>query len=375
MEALKMKILFFIGTLSAGGKERRLIELLSYLKTHTNYTLMVVVRRDQIDYPAFNEQDISYKRLTDQYKKGDKTLHFKFYKICKKYKPDIVHTWGGMPAFVSLLAIILLRIPHINSQITDAPPNLKKWSVQNIINKINFKFSTIILANSYAGLKAYRVDSLKKSRVIYNGVNLNRFQNLLSVDKIKEQYKISTPFSVIMVASFIKYKDWTIYIDVVKKLVSVRIDVSFFAVGDGYNLENIKQRVFDERINNVIFPGKIDYVESLVNACDIGVLFSNKLVHGEGISNAIIEYMALGKPVIANDAGGTKEIVKNGINGYLITHETTEEIAALINNLLDDKDKRLKMGEAGKELIRESFTIDRMGKEFEKVYEDINPTA
>jgi glycosyltransferase involved in cell wall biosynthesis len=367
-----MRIIFFIGTLSAGGKERRLIELLGYLKTHTNYNLMLVVRRDQIDFPAFNRLNIPYKILTKNYKKGDKTLQFRFYKICREFKPDIVHTWGSMPAFVSLLAIILLRIPHINSQITDAPPNFKKWSVQNIINKINFKYSTIILANSCAGLKAYRVDSLKKSGVIYNGVNLNRFQNLLSVDKIKEQFKICTPYSVIMVASFIKYKDWALYINVVKKLVSLRTDVSFFAVGDGYNLENIKQRVLDDQIDNVIFPGRIDYVESLVNACDIGVLFSNKLVHGEGISNAIIEYMALGKPVIANDAGGTKEIVKNGVNGYLITNATTEEIVNLINKLLDEKEKCLKMGEEGKKLIRESFTIERMGQEFEKVYEDIN---
>jgi glycosyltransferase involved in cell wall biosynthesis len=81
--------------------------------------------------------------------------------------------------------------------------------------------------------------------------------------------------------------------------------------------------------------------------------------------------MALGKPVIANDAGGTKEIVKHRVNGYLISTETTKEIAELINNLLNDKEKRQKMGDAGKKLIHEFFTIERMGKEFEKVYQEI----
>jgi len=73
-----MKILFFIGALELGGKERRLIELLSYLKKNTDYSLMLVARRDQIDYPAFYELNIPYKILTHNYKKGDKTLHFRF---------------------------------------------------------------------------------------------------------------------------------------------------------------------------------------------------------------------------------------------------------------------------------------------------------
>lgn len=367
-----MKILFFIGTLSAGGKERRLIELLSYLKTHTNYTLMVVVRRDLIEYPAFYELKIPYIKLTEVYKERDKTLHYRFYKICKEYKPDIVHTWGSMPAFVSFLAIILLRIPHINSQITDALPGIKKWSVQNLINKINFRFSTIILANSYAGLKAYKTES-RKSKVIYNGISLDRFTDLPDKKLICTQYGLFTSFIVVMVASFSYRKDYDLFIEIAEIINRKRKDVTFLAIGSGINLERIKKRVLDDQIQNVLFTGRIDDVESLVNIVDIGVLFSNKLVHGEGISNAIMEYMALGKPVIANDAGGTKEIVKQGINGYLITKETTGEIVGLINNLIDDKEKRLKMGEAGRMLINKSFTIDRMGKEFEKVYKEVMP--
>lgn len=365
-----MKILFFIGKLCTGGKERRLIELLFYLKKKPNYNLMVVLRRDHIEYPAFYELRIPYKTLTDNYKKGDKTLQFRFYKICKEYKPDIVHTWGSMPAFVSLLAIILLKIPHINSQITDAPPINKKWSVQNLRNKINFKFSTIILANSYAGLKAYKSEN-RKSKVIYNGINLNRFNNLPNKQFIRTKYGLFASYTVIMVASFSDMKDYDKFVDLAKEINFIRKDVIFLAVGDGIHLERIKNRVLDDQIQNVVFTGKINNIESIVNIADIGLLLSNKLVHGEGISNAIMEYLALGKPVIANDAGGTKEIVNHGVNGYLITNETTEEIAGLVNKLLDNKDKRLKMGEAGRKLINESFTIDRMGKEFEKVYKDI----
>jgi glycosyltransferase involved in cell wall biosynthesis len=271
------------------------------------------------------------------------------------------------------LAVKLLKIPHLNSQITDAPPHIKKWSFQNIINKINFRFSTIILANSFAGLKAYNVEK-RNSKVIYNGINLERFTNLPDNQLIRTKYGITTSFTIVMVASFSDNKDYDRFIDIAKSLNQLNSDVTFVAIGDGIHLGRIKKRVLDEKIQNVLFTGKIDDVESLVNIADLGLLFSNKLLHGEGISNSITEYFALGKPVIANNAGGTKEIVKNGINGFLITNETNEEVSILINSLLiDDKDKCIAMGQAGRKLIHESFTIARMGKEFRIAYQQLAP--
>jgi len=367
-----MKILFFIGTLLSGGKERRLTELLSYLKSHTDFDLMLVLRRDLIDYHAFHELNIPYKLLTEKYKKGDKTLHIKFYRICKEYQPDIIHTWGSMPAFVSLLAVILLKIPHINSQITDAPPVIKKWSLQNIINKINFRFSSLILANSYAGLKVYGVDALKRSKVIYNGVNMKRFQNLPLINNIKIKYNIKTPYAVIMVASFTENKDYNLFVQLAHIVTTYRNDITFIGVGGNGNDDLIYRRVLLLAGNNekILLPGRINDVEALINACDVGVLFSP---NGEGISNAIIEYMALGKPVIANDAGGTKEIVKHQINGYLISEERPEEIASLILDLMDDKDKRTKMGNAGAKLIHDSFSLEKMGEAFKECYVNVYP--
>ncbi len=363
-----MKILFFIGTLRAGGRERRLVELLSYLKKNTTYNLMLVLRRNLIEYPAFYDLNIPYILLTPKYLKKDKRLHYRFYRICKEYNPDIIHTWGSMPAFVSLLAVILLKIPHVNSQVSDASP-VNKLSIKNLINKINFFFSTIILSNSYAGLYTYKTKK-SKSKVIYNGISLDRFLNLADKELIRSKYNIFSLYVVIMVATFSNNKDYDIFIEIAKLVNSKRNDVSFVAIGNGCNLEKIKREVLDKKIPNVIFTGKVDDVENLINIAEIGLLFSNKILHGEGISNSITEYMALGKPVIANDAGGTKEIVKHGINGFLITNETTEEIAEIIVSLLDNKEKRQKMGEAGKSLIQESFTIERMGKEFDHIYKN-----
>lgn len=361
-----MKLLFFIGTLQSGGKERRLIELLTYLKKNTDHELMIVLRQKLIDYPAFYELNIPCKLLTDRYKTKDISLHFNFYKICKKFQPDIIHTWGQMPAFVSLFAVIFLRISHVNSQITSAPPVQKKWTMENLLNRINFRFSNKILSNSSAGLKSYNPPS-DKSDVIYNGINLKRFDGLPPIALVKSKYQITTPYSVLMVASFTQNKNYDLLYEVAASVIKQRDDISFVFVGDG---ENFK-RLSDRSKNNpgIILTGRINDVEPLVNVCDIGVLLSNGKVHGEGISNTITEYMALRKPVIANDAGGTREIVEHEVNGYLLTNESADSIADMIVELIEQPQKRKIMGHAGRKLIEEHFTIEKMGMAFEKIYD------
>ena len=87
-----MKIIFFIGTLLTGGKERRLIELLKYLKENTNYEILLVLRQGEINYKAIYDIGINYKILTKSYIKKDLRLPFFFLSICSRYKPNLIHT-------------------------------------------------------------------------------------------------------------------------------------------------------------------------------------------------------------------------------------------------------------------------------------------
>ena len=110
--------------------------------------------------------------------------------------------------------------------------------------------------------------------------------------------------------------------------------------------------------------GKQKEVERFIAASDIGLLCT----YSESISNSIIEYMSLSKPVITNDtSGGSKELIKDGETGYII-EGYANLIVNKINLLLDDENLRASMGEKGKNLVRARFSIDRMGKEFIEAY-------
>jgi glycosyltransferase involved in cell wall biosynthesis len=356
--------------LSSGGKERRLIELLTYLKAKGSYELMLVLTNGEIHFPAFSQLEIPYQVIKKSWDKNDPTIFYKFYKICQEFQPDLIHSWGRIQSFYTLPAVIFSGIPLINSQIASAPPaNVYKRSVFPILDKIIFNFSTVILSNSKAGIEAFN-PPCGKSHVIYNGINPKRFLHLPAADQIKAKYKISTPLTVIMAASFSDNKDYDTFFHVADKITKVRDDITFIGAGR-YNKDYPKyKRISALSSNNprILFPGRINDVEALVNACDIGVLFSQD-IHGEGLSNSILEYMALGKPVIANDSGGTKEIVHHNKNGYLITNQTVDEIAQLILDLLDDKEKYQAFATANKNIIEEMFALDKMGKSFEQIYQ------
>jgi hypothetical protein len=102
----KIRILYFIGSLSSGGKERRLIELLTYLKAEGGYELMLVLTKDEIHYPAFHHLNIPYQVIRKSWKQNDPTVFYKFFKICQQFRPDLIHTWGRMQSLYTLPAVI-----------------------------------------------------------------------------------------------------------------------------------------------------------------------------------------------------------------------------------------------------------------------------
>ena len=333
--------------------------------------MMIVTTSKNIDFPAFEALEIPLESINKKNIFGKGAFPFIFYRITANFKPDIIHTWGRMQTFYVIPTRIIKKIPLINAQITNASPNI---SLSNrLIDKLNFSISDIILSNSFAGIEAYHPPK-EKYKVIYNGVNFERFKGLPNNSSIKEKYKITTPLAVVMVATFSQNKDYERFFKVAKKVLESRNDVSFVGAGHYHRDKNsLYQKCLDITNGhpNLIMTGLIYDVEALINACDIGVLFSNTEVHGEGISNAILEYMALEKPVIANDAGGTKEIIQVGENGILITDETIDEIAQLISDLLDQPETRAKLGRAGQKLLENNFSIQKMGERFMDLYKDI----
>jgi glycosyltransferase involved in cell wall biosynthesis len=358
-----MRILFFTESLTCGGKERRILELIQYLKEHTDHTITLVLTENLIHYDYVYDMDISIKVIKRRGVKYDPMPFIKFYRYCRQFKPDIIHTWGRMTTFYAIPAKLLRGVPLISSTIANAIGEDRLSAIDRFFFHAGMAVSDIILANSLAGLKAYKITS-PKAKVVWNGVHLERFRKTYDTRKVREELSITTKFMVVMVAAFSELKDYDLFIDVARDTGKKREDVTFVGVGDGDEWPRIKKRTVDEKIGNVVLTGKQKDVERIISASDIGMLCT----YTEGISNSIIECMALGKPMISTDTeGGSREIILEGETGYCV-ERNSEKIVSSLELLLNNPELCSIMGNKGKERVETQFSIDKMGKEFENVY-------
>ncbi len=361
-----MKVLYFINGLSAGGKERRLVELMKGLKMHPSIEFELVTMSQDIHYKEVFDLNIKTHFLIRKSKK-DLTAFRRFYGLCKKIRPDIIHCWDSMTAVYAAPVCKLLHIKLINGMVINTPAKPTVFNNTDYRRaRLTFPFSDRIIGNSREGLEAYRA-SEKKSICIRNGFNFDRLNRLESTTKLKDLLKIKTDYMIGMVASFSGYKDYKTFFEAAQVLLKKRNDVTFLAIGPGTDSAQAGKMVQDTYKGHFRLLGRRSDVESLINLMDIAVLST----FTEGISNSILEYMALGKPVIATDGGGTKEIVLDGITGFLVKHSDPQELSDKMNILLNLDSLRLEMGNAGKERIRKHFSMEQMINGYIAVYRDL----
>lgn len=364
-----MKVLMIIESLHTGGKERQVVELLKALPLDDNVEVQLVVMAEEMHFSSVFDLDIKIHTVK---RKGSGGLNViaAVYRICKRFKPDILHTWGILAALYSLPAAKLLRLKILNGSVRFAVP-FKTLSRKWIFSRVTYFFSDIVVANSFAGLKAQGLKNPQKFYVIYNGFDSLRLRSLAPRKEIKKKFSIKTKFVVGMVGSFSDAKDYQTFLSAAQNLLEKRNDVTFLCVGDGPGLEKTKNSLSHGYKDLIKFPGRQEKVEPIINIFDIGVLTCNTIGHAEGMSNSIMEYMALGKPVIATDSGGNKEIVDDRKTGYIINPFAVDELTDKINLLLNDTNKRREMGEAGRERIINEFDSQKMACRYLDLYKEI----
>ena len=133
-------------------------------------------------------------------------------------------------------------------------------------------------------------------------------------------------------------------------------DAAFVIAGEGERMPQLRELAGQLGIaDDVHFIGRCDDVASLLFASHVGVLTSK----AEGFANAILEYMAVGLPVVATDVGGVREAIVEGETGFIVPSGDHAQMAERIINILADGEQARTMGERGKAIVAEKFSSER----------------
>ncbi len=357
-----MRIMHYMDGIYRGGKERRLLQLLRYLLDRNYAEIELALMSREIAYPEFHTLNIKTHYLIRKTKK-DWRIFREFHRICRAFGPDIIHTWDSMTSVYALPTAKAVGAVFVNGMVTDTPRPAPLGKKEIFRGRLTFPFSDVVLGNSFAGLDAYHAPESRRV-CIYNGFDFQRLHDLPLVEDVRKDLQVDTPRIVSMVASFTRRKDYDTYIRAAEIVLERRNDVTFLALGDGPELEHCKSMVSEKNRNRIRFLGWVKNVEAVMNASDVGVLTS----YAEGISNSILEFMALGKPVVATDKGGTKEILVHEETGCLVPTKKPDEVARRVIEFLDDQNRISCFGKKGRERALALFDIEQMGNHFIRLY-------
>lgn len=314
------KVCFLIPSLKSGGIETYLLRFLKYQQDVKDTTILV--------------RNSSSGELYEEYKATKVKIVFKplgffnlsamywYYRFFKNERFDTVcdfnGNFAGLPMFLSKLAGVKKRITFYRQGSDHFKKSALRSSYNRLMNRLVFKFSTAIYANSSAGLKYFFPnDYLTNARfkIIKNGVNIEAFADF-SNNKIAIREQLGLPkncFTIGHVGRFTDAKNHFFLLDVVAELISQDINIYLVLVGNNTDqlVPYIKKLGIDK---NVAVFGYQRNVLEFLKAFDL--FFFPSITEGQ--PNALIEAMMAGLPIAASNIPTILECIPNDKRDCLI---------------------------------------------------------
>jgi len=299
---------------------------------------------------------------------------FRLWKLIRKEKFDVVHTYTTKAGFIGRLAARLAGVPVVLHTIYDPPHNsarnplLKCFYI--IMERLAATWADHLVTISYANydeIRKKRMAPLEKLTVIRNGIELKGYE--LTVDRENKRRELSIPLSakvVGMVARLEAAKGHIYLLQAVQEVVRAEPEAFFVLVGRGHLRDELEEAARRLGIaEHVLFTGFREDMLEIMTTFHIFTLPSL----WEGLGIVLLEAMAFRLPVVASRVGGITDVVVEGETGLLVPPRDPAALAAALVVLLKDPEKRKAMGEKGYRRVAEEFRDDRVNEEMLALYE------
>ena len=290
----------------------------------------------------------------------------------KKVRPNIIHLHSSKAGALGRIATMFSHIPIVynaHGWAFDMNVSKRKKLFYAYIEKVLAKFTDVIVNISNferANELKYGVKPKKYIKVIYNGIDLDRYKIKYDTEMIKRELHIpGDAFVVGMVARISESKSPECFVEIARMLKEKLGNCYFILVGDGELRNNIEKLIAKYDLKeNFLITGWTNEVPKYISLFDVGVLTSR----WEGFGLVLAEYMAAKKPVVAFKSGGISDVVENNYNGLLFDYGDIKNFSDAIIRLKSDCEFRNKLVHNGYKVVNKKFNVERVAKEHEKVY-------
>lgn len=362
-----------IHSMIVGGAERICQDILLRIDRDRFNPILLCMREPGPLAEAVAQEGIKvYSNLTSD--KYDFTVALRLHRIMRQEQIHALETFGsGEKLFWGRLCAKWAGVPAITSSLHKTFIKGKKHSVESL-NRRLWRLNDRIIAIGEASrdyLIRYEGVPPQKVTVIYNGVDLERFKPRPPELRIKRELGIPEENQVVGILAVLRpEKAHQVFLESAKMISRELPNVSFLVVGDGSERTRLEKLASELGVDRrVIFAGNRTDIPEVLSFFDVAVLCSDPYI--ETLPTAILEAMAMAKPVVATEVGCLREMVIEGKNGYLVPSRKPRELAEAILGLLKDRDLAQNMGGEGRRRVENLFSIERMVGKREELFEEI----
>ena len=377
-----LKVLVAIPCLGIGGTEMQTLSLSNVLMSF-GYAVEVICyfEHEASIVREFEKNGIKVNLLNLERETGLLRIILKMRKEIQIKKSDILHVQYMAPGTLPIIAGRLAGVKKVFATVHQ-PWTTTHGSFSKIILRIGSLLCTKFIAVSVNAektwfgngrlLNAYKPLKLQPHHfTIHNSIDTEKIIKITSgfdIDDLKMRISVPAGITVIGAVSRLKHeKGIDLLIEAFYLLLKCNIKAHLLLVGTGPDEMILKDSVKMYGINHyVTFYGEADWEKAiqLMGIMDIVVVPSRF----EGFGLTAAEAMAAGKPVIASETSGLKEIVINDETGILFPVDNIQALEGAIKCLINDTKLRKRFGNAGKSRAETNFSLDLFRKKIKTLY-------
>jgi glycosyltransferase involved in cell wall biosynthesis len=290
--------------------------------------------------------------------------------IIKKKQIDLIHS--NQPRS-NLFGAIAAKIKNVPIVWHERCLEKGRFDSDNILSFLPDR----IICNSNAVRNRFTKEKKHtKIKTILNGVDLVEFDPETNGSVIRKEFNIDEDELIIgTIGRIDPKKGYECFLESARIILHDVKNVRFLVVGGAFNNPSLEKSLYEMSVekeigNKTIFTGFRRDIPQLLASMDVVVLPSEI----DACSRVLFESMAMQKPLVAINAGGTPEVVQDGITGFLVKQKDPSDMARCIMKLLHNKSLSEQYGKAGRKRVEEMFTIERNIKETETVYLELLDT-
>ena len=391
-----MKIVRIIARLNVGGPAIHAILLTHEFRKRGHDSLLVVgpvpETEGNMEYYA-SKWNVLLVRVPELIRplslKNDWVAFWKIFRLLRRERPDIVHTHTAKAGTLGRAAAILAGTPVIlhtfHGNIFDGYFSPARTRLFLFIERLLARFTDRIISVSKSQsdelINKHKIAQPDKFEIVRLGIDLDEFREVEGGNQCHSEDRENRPLVIGWVGRLTEIKDPLFFVDLAAVMKSSGTPAKFVMVGDGHLRQAIEAKISEYSLQgDFTLSGWQQEMAKVYSRIDLIVLTSLN----EGTPVTMIEAMATGRPFVAFNVGGLPDLMAGAAqryegfevydNGILVRPRDTGTFVKAVGLLIQDPERRVRMGQAGKVFALQNFSKERLAQDTEALYRKLAAT-